>query len=94
MKFQGVEEATKSGWSFDVRASGSVAAGTFGEFGRTDIWIQRHAHVKAYTDLPETFGMIVTAEPYFAVTQPGNMVVIESASVGGGGEIIDARYEW
>ena len=38
--------------------------------------------------------MIVTAEPYFAVTQPGNMVVMESASVnGGGGEIIDAKYE-
>ena len=49
--------------------------------------------MKAYTDL-QTFGMIVTAEPYFAVTQPGNMVVMESAAVnGGGGEAIDARYE-
>ena len=38
--------------------------------------------------------MIVTAEPYFAVTQPGNMVVMESAAVNGsGGEIIDASYE-
>ena len=52
-----------------------------------------NAHVKAYTDL-QTFGMIVTAEPYFAVTQPGNMVVMESAPVsGGGGEAIDAKYE-
>src|SRR5437870_7340240 len=26
----------------------------------------------------QTFGMIVTAEPYFAVTQPGNTVVLEN----------------
>ena len=42
------------------------------------------AHLKAATDL-QTFGMIVTAEPYFAVTAPGNMVVMESAPVNGGG---------
>ena len=36
-----------------------------------------NAQVKAITDL-QTFGMIVTAEPYFAVTQPGNMVVLEN----------------
>src|SRR5207253_1521187 len=33
--------------------------------------------VKAITDM-QTFGMIVTAEPYFAVTQPGNTVVLEN----------------
>ncbi len=49
-----------------------------------------NAHVKAYTDL-QTFGMIVTAEPYFAVTQPGNMVVMESAPVNGGGGEVDRR---
>jgi outer membrane protein OmpA-like peptidoglycan-associated protein len=50
------------------------------------------AHLKAFTDL-QTFGMIVTAEPYFAVTAPGNMVVMESVSVGGAGENIDAKYD-
>jgi outer membrane protein OmpA-like peptidoglycan-associated protein len=36
----------------------------------------------------------VTAEPYFAVTQPGNMVVIESSSISGAAtENIDAKYE-
>jgi hypothetical protein len=35
----------------------------------------------------QTFGMIVTAEPYFAVTQPGNMVVLENTiPVTGGGK--------
>src|SRR5579862_48503 len=38
--------------------------------------------------------MIVTAEPYFAVTQPGNMVVAESSAISGAAtEDIDARYE-
>src|SRR5206468_6660526 len=36
-----------------------------------------NAHLKAITDL-QTFGLIVTAEPYSAVSQPGNMVVMES----------------
>ena len=51
-----------------------------------------NAHLKASTDL-QTFGMIVTAEPYFAVTAPGNMVVMESAPVNGGGENIEAKYD-
>jgi outer membrane protein OmpA-like peptidoglycan-associated protein len=40
--------------------------------------------------------MIVTAEPYFAVTQPGSMVVLEnSLSTGASGKVedIDATYE-
>ena len=49
--------------------------------------------MKAFTDL-QTFGMIVTAEPYFAVTQPGNMVVSESVTIDGAAtENIDAKYE-
>jgi hypothetical protein len=39
----------------------------------------------------QTFGMIVSAEPYFAVTQPGDTVVLENADTGG--ESIEARYE-
>ena len=52
-------------------------------------------HVKAITDM-QTFGMIVTAEPYFAVTQPGNMVVLEnilSSATLARVENIDAKYE-
>src|SRR5260370_41302679 len=44
----------------------------------------------------ETLGMSVTAEPYFAVTQPGNVVVLENTvPVTGGGKVenIDATYE-
>jgi len=44
----------------------------------------------------QTFGMIVTAEPYFAVNQPGNMVLMENvvtASTVGRQENIEAKYE-
>jgi outer membrane protein OmpA-like peptidoglycan-associated protein len=53
------------------------------------------SHLKAITDM-QTFGMIVTAEPYFAVTQPGDMVVAENifgATTIGKVENIDASYE-
>ena len=50
-------------------------------------------HVKAFTDM-QTFGLIVTDEPYFAVNQPGNTVVFENVVVAGArGEDITARYE-
>ena len=50
-------------------------------------------HLKTYTDM-QTFGMIVTAEPYAAVSQPGNTVVLENVVVAGAaGEDITARYE-
>lgn len=49
--------------------------------------------VKAITDM-QTFGMIVTAEPYFAVSQPGDEVVLENALAADAKvENIDARYE-
>ena len=35
------------------------------------------AKVKATTEL-QTFGLVVTAEPYFAVTQPGSLVISEN----------------
>jgi len=52
------------------------------------------SHLKTISDL-QTFGMIVTAEPYFAVNQPGNMVVLENVIDPSTGreEKIDATYE-
>ena len=40
----------------------------------------------------QTFGLVVTAEPYFAVSQPGDEVVLENAG-DAGGESIGATYE-
>lgn len=48
------------------------------------------------TEQLQTFGMIVTAEPYFAVSQPSNVVVMENAvreDTKGKIELIDAKYD-
>src|SRR5215813_13998795 len=53
------------------------------------------AHVKAITDM-QTFGLIVTAEPYFAVSQPGDTVIMENLlrpDTKGKEENIVATYE-
>ncbi len=53
------------------------------------------AHINASTNL-QAFGMVVTAEPYFAVTQPSNLVVLENVvrpSTKGQFEQIHARYQ-
>ena len=92
-KFQGLEDATKFGLEFLTYVAWAVSPeGRPVNLGELTLDHSGNAHLKAYTDL-QTFGMIVTAEPYFAVTQPGNMVVMESASVSGGGENIGAKYE-
>jgi outer membrane protein OmpA-like peptidoglycan-associated protein len=54
-----------------------------------------HAQLDVTTDL-QTFGMIVTAEPYFAVTQPSDVVVIENKTLPdtkGQIEQVVAKYE-
>jgi outer membrane protein OmpA-like peptidoglycan-associated protein len=54
-----------------------------------------HAKLLSTTDL-QTFGLIVTAEPYFAVTRPSDVVVAENFVRGdttGTIEQVDAKYE-
>jgi len=96
-KFQNLEEATKFGLEYLTYVLWAVSPeGRPVNLGEVTLE-HGNAHVKAFTDL-QTFGLIVTAEPYFAVTQPGNMVVMESSSLNGGGsgggsENIEAKYE-
>jgi outer membrane protein OmpA-like peptidoglycan-associated protein len=54
-----------------------------------------HAKLLSTTDL-QAFGLIVTAEPYFAVTQPSDVVVAENFvrdDTAGTIEEVDAKYE-
>ena len=54
-----------------------------------------HANLLSTTDL-QSFGLIVTAEPYFAVTQPSNVVVAENFlrnTTVGTIEQVDAKFE-
>jgi hypothetical protein len=93
-KFQGLDEATKFGLEYLTYVLWAVSpegrAQNLGEL----VVDKGNAHLKAATEM-QTFGLIVTAEPYFAVMQPGNTVVAESVPPLGmaQGENIEARYE-
>jgi outer membrane protein OmpA-like peptidoglycan-associated protein len=90
-KFEGMEDATKFGLEYLTYVAWAVSPqGRAVNLGEV-VLDHGKGHLKAFTDL-QTFGMIVTAEPYSAVTQPGNMVVIENVFASGGEEI-SARYE-
>ena len=93
VKFQGLQDATKFGLEYLTYVLWAVSPqGRPVNLGEVALE-HGNAHLKASTDL-QTFGMIVTAEPYFAVTAPGNMVVMESAPLNGAsGEKIEAKYD-
>ena len=91
-KFVNLDEATKFGLEYLTYVLWAVSpqgrAENLGELALKN----GSGEVKAITDM-QTFGMIVTAEPYFAVTQPGDTVVLENSTDASGGESIEARYE-
>jgi outer membrane protein OmpA-like peptidoglycan-associated protein len=93
VKFQNLEDATKFGLEYLTYVLWAVSPqGRPVNLGEVTL-DHNNAHLKASTDL-QTFGMIVTAEPYFAVTAPGNMVVMESAPANDAGtENIEAKYD-
>ena len=60
-----------------------------------ELQIQDERHVRVTTEL-QAFGLIITAEPYFAVTQPSDVVIMENALKSGTDgriEAVEARYE-
>jgi outer membrane protein OmpA-like peptidoglycan-associated protein len=91
VKFEGMEPATKFGFEFLTYALWAVSPqGRAVNLGEVQVK-NGGAEVKAITDM-QTFGLVVTAEPYFAVSQPGDEVVLENAG-DAGGESIGATYE-
>src|SRR5881227_3434200 len=94
-RFAGLDEATKFGLEYLTYVLWAVSPeGRAVNLG--EVVLKGGAgEVKAISDM-QTFGMIVTAEPYFAVTQPGNTVVLENVfgpGTLGKVENIDASYE-
>jgi outer membrane protein OmpA-like peptidoglycan-associated protein len=88
--FKGMEPATKFGFEFLTYVFWAVSPqGRAVNLGEIQIK-NGSAQVWAITEL-QTFGMVVTAEPYFAVSQPGDEVVLENTA-DGGGETIGATY--
>ena len=76
-KFAGLDEATRFGLEYLTYVLWAVSPeGRAVNLG--EVVLKGGAgEVKAITDM-QTFGMVVTAEPYFAVTQPGDTVVLEN----------------
>lgn len=94
-KFDNVDDATRFGLEYLTYVLWAVSPqGRAVNLGEV-VLKNGSAHVKAITDM-QTFGMIVTAEPYFAVSQPGNTVVMENVvrhDTTGKEENIVATYE-
>jgi len=93
-KFAGFEEATKFGLEYLTYVLWAISPqGRAVNLGELELK-NGTGKVKAITEL-QTFGMVVTAEPYFGVTQPGNTVVLENDPVQGAANVenIDAKYE-
>src|SRR5438445_8503243 len=94
-KFLGLEEATKFGLEYLTFVLWAVSP-EGRDVNLCEVVLKNGGgEVKAITDM-QTFGMIVTAEPYFAVNQPGNTVVLENVfgpATLGKVENIDASYE-
>lgn len=92
-KFENLDDPTKFGLEYLTLVLWAVSpqgrAVNLGEL----VLDHNNAKLKAITDM-SSFGLIVTAEPYFAVNQPGNVVVMENiVPPGKGQENIEARYE-
>lgn len=61
-----------------------------------EVLLERGRGKVKVTEKLQTFGLVLTAEPYFAVTQPSDVVVMENATRRGSVEqfeFIDAKYE-
>jgi outer membrane protein OmpA-like peptidoglycan-associated protein len=91
-KFARLDEATRFGLQYLTYVFWAVSPEGRAENLGEIILKNGESEIKADTAM-QTFGMIVTAEPYYAVTQPGDMVVMENSVPPGAGENIDATYE-
>jgi outer membrane protein OmpA-like peptidoglycan-associated protein len=77
-RFTGMDEATRFGLEYLTYVLWAISPqGRAVNLGELNVK-NSSANIKAVVDM-QTFGMIVTAEPYYAVTQPGDEVVLENA---------------
>jgi outer membrane protein OmpA-like peptidoglycan-associated protein len=94
-RFDGLQDATKFGLEYLTYVLWAVSPqGRAVNLGEV-VLKNGSGTVKAISDM-QTFGMIVTAEPYYAVTQPGDEVVLENAlpqAMLNQVENIDTKYE-
>ena len=94
-KFEGLPDPTQFGPEYLTYVLWAISpegrAANLGEI------LLKKGHGKVEVTEPlQSFGLVVTAEPYFAVAQPSNVVVMENAvrkGTEGKIELIDAKYD-
>lgn len=95
-KFEGLEAPTRFGAEYLTYVLWAITPeGRPVNLGEIVVDGSNKARLKATSQL-QAFGLIVTAEPYFAVTQPSNVVVLENMvrpDTVGAVEEVEAKYE-
>ena len=94
-EFEGLQPATKNGAEYLTYVLWAITPeGRTANLGEV-LLNGTKSKLDVTTEL-QVFGLVVTAEPYFAVTQPSDLIVMENvvrADTVGKIEAIDAKYE-
>ncbi len=95
-EFSGLDKPTTFGNEYLTYVLWAVSPeGQAANIGEVLVGSNRRSKLDVTTDL-QAFAMIVTAEPYYAVRRPSNVVVLENAirpDTVGATEVVDAKYE-
>jgi outer membrane protein OmpA-like peptidoglycan-associated protein len=94
-KFEGLPDPTQFGPEYLTYVLWAISPeGRAANLG--EILLKKGKGKVEVTEPLQSFGLVVTAEPYFAVAQPSNVVVMENAvrkGTKGNIEFIDAKYD-
>ncbi|MFY9690235.1 MAG: OmpA family protein [Candidatus Acidiferrales bacterium] len=95
-EFSGLQKPTSFGGEYLTYVLWAISPeGRAVNLGEVLVGDDNHSNLEATTDL-QAFALIVTAEPYYAVRRPSDVVVLENAirsDTAGGTEAVNAKYE-
>jgi outer membrane protein OmpA-like peptidoglycan-associated protein len=96
VEFSGLDRPTSFGTEYLTYVLWAISPeGRPVNIGEVLVGHNRRSKLDVTTDL-QAFALIVTAEPYYAVRRPSNVVVLENAirsDTAGTAEVVDAKYE-
>ena len=96
VEFSGLDRPTSFGTEYLTYVMWAISPeGRSVNIGEVLVGDNHRSKLDVTTDL-QAFAMIVTAEPYYAVRRPSNVVVLENAvrsDTVGSSEVVDAKYE-
>ncbi len=96
VEFSGLDKPTSFGSEYLTYVLWAISPeGRPVNIGEVLVGNNRRSKLDVTTDL-QAFALIVTAEPYYAVRRPSNVVVLENAirsDTVGATEVVDAKYE-